>query len=92
VFSKTPLSLGAILSRALAPDHLGIRGLRPLPEADRMADSGGHPRFQVATRRLGAPGLHRHGLLYCEERTYLIALFGRNASKNRGSCPTKPLT
>src|SRR5215217_2949874 len=39
-------------SRALAPDHLGFRGLRPLPEADRKADSRGHPRTpRVATRR-----------------------------------------
>src|SRR5215217_3810281 len=42
--------------RALAPDHLHFRGLRPLPEADPPADSGGHPRTPwVATYRQGAP-------------------------------------
>src|SRR5215211_4742369 len=51
--------------RALAPDHLGFRGLRPLPEADRTADSRGHPRTpRVATRRLGTRSPHRRGL-YC---------------------------
>src|SRR5215218_2939987 len=51
--------------RALAPDHLGFRGLRPLPEADRTADSCGHPRTpRVATRRLGTRSPHRRGL-YC---------------------------
>src|SRR5215211_5319064 len=49
--------------RALAPDHLGLRGLRPLPEADRTADSRGHPRTpRVAIRRLGPRSLHRRGL------------------------------
>src|SRR5215212_4446247 len=51
--------------RALAPDHLGFRWLRPLPEADRTADSRSHPRTpEVATRRLGTRSLHRRGL-YC---------------------------
>src|SRR5215211_6286424 len=49
--------------RALAPDHLGLRGLRPLPEADRTADSRGHPRTpRIATRRLGTRSLHRRSL------------------------------
>src|SRR5215211_245879 len=51
------------VGRALAPDHLGFRRLRPLPEADRTADSRGHPRTPwVATRRLGPRSLHRRGL------------------------------
>jgi hypothetical protein len=56
------MPLVELVGRALAPDHLGFRGLRPLPEADPPADSGDHPRTPwVATRRLGAPGLHRRG-------------------------------
>src|SRR5215213_6525371 len=34
--------------RALAPDHLDSWRIRPLPGAHREADSGGHPRPQVA--------------------------------------------
>src|SRR3712207_1755475 len=42
--------------QALAPDHLGFRGLRPLPKSDRTADSRGHSRtppilMSRATRR-----------------------------------------
>jgi deazaflavin-dependent oxidoreductase (nitroreductase family) len=39
--------------RTLASDHLGFRGLRPLPGADRTADSGDHPRTQDSSAGAG---------------------------------------